>query len=60
MRKAGTMEQGLCDDCHFWPPHHALILTIDCIRSAARNQETNKNVSTLRIKKAGVKADRTT
>lgn len=28
---AGRLEQ--CGDCHFWP-HHAFILTIDCIRSA--------------------------
>lgn len=54
-RKAGTMERGRRGDCHFWPPHHALIFTIDCIRSAGSLrricQETDKNVSALRIKK---------
>lgn len=33
-RKVGTMEQGRSGDCHFWPPHHAFIFTIDCIRFA--------------------------
>lgn len=54
-RKAGTMERGRRGDCHFWPPHHALIFTIDCIRSTGSLrricQETDKNVSALRIKK---------
>lgn len=27
----GRLEQ--CGDCHFWPPHHASLFTIDCIRS---------------------------
>lgn len=31
-KREGRLEQ--CGDCHFWPPHHALIFTIDCIRSA--------------------------